>query len=124
MPHTLSRSLNILAIFGCNMSSTGVILIGNLVRLYLQNGHAKLATHEDFISRFRLWYAELAPISVKQCTFVSTGNTSLTARPLCTGLISTWLSPVGTKYRWTVPFGFGIVTKLLHHSAVSSTPGV
>ena len=40
---------------------------------------------------------------------------------LCTGLISAWLNHVGSKHSWMVPFGFGAIIKLFHHSAVLST---
>ena len=36
--------------------------------------------------------------------------------PLCTVLIIAWLSLVGSKHKWTVPFSFGTTTKLLEHS--------
>ena len=41
---------------------------------------------------------------------------------LCTGSISVWLSLVGPRHKHAVPFGFGTVTKLLHHLAISYTP--
>ena len=47
---------------------------------------------------------------------------SLTVHSLCSGHISTWLSHVESKQHCTVPFGLDTTMKLLHHSAVSSTP--
>ena len=53
--------------------------------------------------------------------FVSLGSTSLIVGPPYTSLISPCLCFAGSRYRHTVPLGFGTVTKLLHHSAIPST---
>ena len=42
--------------------------------------------------------------------------------PQCIGLINAWLSHAGSKHNCILPFALGTNTKLLHHSAVSSTP--
>ena len=42
--------------------------------------------------------------------------------PPCIGLMSAQLSLMGSKHRHTLLLGLGIVTKLLNHLAVSSTP--
>ena len=47
---------------------------------------------------------------------------SLSVGPLCTSLISAWFCHAGSRHNLTLPFALGINTKLLHHSAVSSTP--
>ena len=49
-------------------------------------------------------------------------NMSLMVGPLCTGLISTSLSHLGSRHRWTGSFGSGMITMLLHCSVVSSNP--
>ena len=41
---------------------------------------------------------------------------------LCISLINAWLSHMGSKHSCTLPFALGTTTKLLHHSAISSTP--
>ena len=39
---------------------------------------------------------------------------------LCTCLMSTWLSLVGSRHSHTVPLGLGMRTKLLHYSIILS----
>ena len=53
---------------------------------------------------------------------VSLGSISLNIGPLCTGLISTWLSLVESRCKHTVLSGLGTMTKLLYHSAFLYTP--
>ena len=54
--------------------------------------------------------------------FLSFGSMSFSIGPLCIGLINTWLSHTGSKHSHTLPFALGTNTKLLHHSAILSTP--
>ena len=56
------------------------------------------------------------------CTLLSFGSLLLSVGPLCIGLINAWLSHSGSKHSCTLPFTLGTTTKLLHYSAVSSTP--
>ena len=56
------------------------------------------------------------------CTLFNFSRMSFNIGPLCIGLINGWLSCTGPKHNCTLPFALGTNTKLLHHSAVSSTP--
>ena len=70
------------------MSPAGVNLNGNLANPYLPNCHAKVVRYENFclISGCGILNWHL---------FVSFGNILLTVGPLCTDLISAWLSLAG-----------------------------
>ena len=61
-------------------------------------------------------------IRVIKTTFASLGSMSLFVGPFCTGLMNAWFILVRSRQRYTVLFGLGTMTKLLHHSADSSTP--
>ena len=56
------------------------------------------------------------------CTLLSFNSIPFSVGPLCIGLINAWLSHAGSKHSCTLPFALGTTTKLLHHSAISSTP--
>ena len=56
------------------------------------------------------------------CLLLSLVSISFSVGPLCIGLINAWLSHAGSKHSHTLPFALGTNTKLLHHSAISSTP--
>ena len=47
--------------------------------------------------------------------FVSLGSMSLIIGPLCTDILSAWLSLAESRHKCTVPFGVGTITKVLHH---------
>ena len=104
------------------MSPPGTFLYESLVNLYQPNMHANAVKYNDFLSSLRLWLPKFASIKVRFCTFASFRNMSLTASPPCIGLISVLLSYAGLRCRHTVQFGLGIMMKLLHLSAVLSTP--
>ena len=53
---------------------------------------------------------------------LSFSSISLSVGPLCIDIINAWLSHTGSKHRCTLLFALGTTTKLLHHSAISSTP--
>ena len=56
------------------------------------------------------------------CTLLSFGSISFSVGPLRISLINAWLSHTESKHSHTLLFALGINTKLLHHSAISSTP--
>ena len=60
-----------------------------------------------------VWYA-----------FVGLGSTSFIVGPLCTGLMSAWLSLMGVRHRQAVPLHVGSMTKLLHHCLFLPVPVV
>ena len=94
---------------------------GSLVTTHLANWHTKVVRHDNLLSIFRLWYPEVASINVWYYIFVSFRNVSLMDEPLCTGLISAWLSLRLSRHRWIVLICFGTTTLLLH-SAVFLPP--
>ena len=64
-----------------------------------------------------LWYPEMSSIIVTLHTLVSLGSISFNIIPLCTCLISAWLSLVGSRHHCNVLLGLGTMMKLLHGSA-------
>ena len=81
-----------------------------------------MVKYDDCLSNFRLWYPELTLMMDMYCTLLSLGSISFSVGPLCISLINAWLSCAGSKHSCTLPFALGTTTKLLHHSAISSTP--
>ena len=65
---------------------------------------------------------ELASIIDIYFTLLSLGSTLFYVEPLCTGLINAWFNLTGSKQPLTLPLPLGTNTKLLHHSAILSTP--
>ena len=122
MPKIFGISLNILFILHWNMFPAGTALNGSHLYLYLPNGHANVVRHDDFSSDLRLWYSELATIIDKNLTLLSLGSILFNVGPLCTGLINAWFNLAGSKHNLTLPLVLGTNTKLLHHSAILSTP--
>ena len=122
MPKTFGISLNISSILHWNMSPTGAALNGSHLYLYLPNWHANVVRYDDFSSNFRLWYPELASIIDIYLTLLSLGSISFNVGPLSIGHINAWFNWAGSKHNLTLPLALGTNTKLLHHSAVLSTP--
>ena len=52
----------------------------------------------------------------------SPGRISFNIGPLCTSLISAFLSLARSRHNHALPFALGTTMKLLHHSDVSFTP--
>ena len=77
---------------------------------------------DDLSSGVMLWYLELASIRERYFTLFNFGKISLSISPLWTGHISTWFSLARSRHSMTFPLDLGTSTKLLPHSAVSSTP--
>ena len=103
------------------MSPTGAALNGGCLYLYLPNWHVNVVRYDNFSSNFRLWYPELASITDIYLTLLSLGSISFNVGPLYIGLINAWYSHAGSKHNLTLPLALGTNTKLLHHSATSST---
>ena len=67
----------------------------------------------------------LHPLWSYSAHLLAWGSVSLIVGLLCTGLISTLLSYTGSRHRYTVLLGLGIITKLLQHfSPILSTHSV
>ena len=115
-------SLKISLILCWNKSPAGAALNGRHLYQYLPNGHANVVRYDDLVSNYRLWYPKLTSMIDIYFTLLSLGTMSFNVGPLCMGLISTWFSLARSKYNLTLPFALGTNTKLLHHSANSSTP--
>ena len=97
-------------------------LNGSLINLYLPNFHGNVTKYEDFLLSFRLWYPKPTSVMVIYHTFVSLGSISFHVDPLCTTCTGTCLSLVESRHICTVLLDWGNITKLLHISAVLSTP--
>ena len=78
--------------------------------------------YDDLSSKLRMWYPGLKSMRDKYFTLFNFGKISLSVGPLWTGLISAWFSLAMFRHSLTLPLGFGIMTKLLHHSAISYMP--
>ena len=104
------------------MLPTGTVPNGKCLYQYLPNGQANVVRYVGCLSNLRLWYPELISMMDMYCTLFSLGRILFSVGPLCTGLINAWLSHAGSKHSCTLPVALGTNTKLLHHSAVLSTP--
>ena len=122
IPNTLGMSLKVSSILHWNMLPAGTALKGKCFYLYLPNGQANVVKYDNCLSNLILWYSELASMMDMYCTLLSFGSISLSVGPLCISLINAWLSCTGSKHSHALPFALGTTTKLLHHSAVLSTP--
>ena len=122
MPKTFGISLKISSILHWNISPTGAAPNSRHLYQYLPKGHANVVRYDDLVSNWRLWYPKLASIIDIYFTLLSLGNMSLSVGPLCINLINAWFSHARSRHNLTLPFTLGTNTKLLHHSAVSSTP--
>ena len=122
MPKTFGISLQMSSILHWNMSPTGTAPNSRHLYWYLPNGQANVVRYDDLVSNCRLWYPKLASIIDIYFTLLSLGNMLFDVGPLCMGLISAWFSLTGSKHNLTLLFALGTNTKLLHHSANSSTP--
>ena len=121
MPKMFGISLKIL-ILHWNILPTGAALNGRCLYQYLPNGHANVVRYDDLVSNCRWWYTKLTSIIDMYFTLLSLGSMSLSVGPLCMGLINALFSLAGSRHNLTLPFALGTNTKLLHHSAISSTP--
>ena len=122
MPKTFGMSLNISSIFCWNMLPTGAAPNRSGMYLYLPNWQANVVRYNDFSSTLKLWYPELAYIIDKYLTLFRLGSISFNVGPQCIGFINAWFNHAGSRHSLTLPLALGTNTKLLHHSAVSSTP--
>ena len=77
--------------------------------LYLPNGQEKVIKYEDYSSRFRLWYPELASINVRYFTPGSLGKILFNVDLPSPGLISILLILARSKHRLTLLFAIGPV---------------
>ena len=115
-------SLNILSLLCWNISPTGAVPRGSYLYLYLPNWQANVVRYDDILSNFRLWYPELASIIDKYLTLFSLSSILFNVGPLCMGLINAQFIYAESKHNLTLPLTLGTNIKLLHHSAVLSTP--
>ena len=103
------------------MSPTGAAPSSRHLYWYLPNGHTNVVRYDNLVSNCRLWYPKLASIIDMYFTLLSLGSISFNVGSLWMGLISTWFSLTRSNHSLTLPFPLGTNTKLLHHSANSST---
>ena len=67
---------------------------------------------------YRLWYPELASGDVRCHVHLSLGSKLSTVGPLCTGMMSAWLSPAWSRHSHTVPLGLHMSTITPLHSFI------
>ena len=107
MPNTLGKFLNMSSILHWNMSPAWVAQNGSLLYLYLSNWHMNVVRYDDLLSNLRWWYPEFISIRDKYFILFNFGKISLSVGPLCTSLISAWLSLARSTQSLTLPLGFG-----------------
>ena len=117
MPKALGRSLKISSTFCQNISFAGTALNSSMVNLYLPNGHANVVKYEDFCHILGYDKLSLYMLGLNQM--------HLLVLEICHSLLVFYvlalLAPcLGSRHKHTVPFGWVIMTKLLHCSAVPS----
>ena len=61
-------------------------------------------------------------LNIASILLLSLGNILFNVGPLCIGLINAWFNHNRSKHNLTLWLALGTNTKLLHHSAISSTP--
>ena len=122
MPEMFGILLNISSILHWNMLPTGTALKGSCLYWYWPNGHVNVDRYDEFSSNFKLQYPKLTFIIDIYFTLLNLGSMSFNVGPLWTGLINASFNLAGSKHNLTLQFAFGTNTKLLHHTAVSSTP--
>ena len=81
-----------------------------------------IGRYDDLSSNLRLCYPETASIRDKYFTLFNFGKISLSVGPPWTGLRSAWMCLARSRHSHTLPLGFGMSIKLLHHSVISSMP--
>ena len=82
MSKALGISMNNLSIFFWNISPAGVCFKCSLIYQYLWNGQENVFKCDDISLHFRVWYPELASISIWYLTPVSLRGMSFSIGPL------------------------------------------
>ena len=112
--NTVGMLLNNLSFFYWNILPAGAAPNVSLTYWYLPNGQENVIKY-DFSLSLRLWYPEVAPVSMRYLTLVSLRSMSFSIGPLWIATINTLFNYIRSRHSLTFLLALGSKMKLLHY---------